>query len=332
MYLSDRDVEPLLKEMNIVCDDPEHPFDSSEQVQPCSIDLRLSNIFWEPIPHKTIDLRRSRLLDLAPRRFWRRKVLSKGAVLTLRPGKLILGRVYEKFSIPSKCAGKIEGRSSFARLGLAVHCSADFLNPGYRGHMPLQLVNHSTQSLKLVPFLPICQLLLIPLSSEPSRTYGTVELQSKYMDDDGGPSYWWRDKRIRRLQAIFREADISLQLQEDILDQIGPQEPEVIERFESFIGSAAHTDLENSEVILSAFLARERAAATRDRVARAIAYTAFPILASAVIGSVFIRPFVALHVILWVLAFLTLIPFLYAIWTVPPDYLSDRRRVSRPTP
>src|SRR5205085_4347843 len=120
--------------------------------------------------------------------------------IVLKPSEMLLGRTYEIFTIPKDHAGKLEGRSSFARLGLAVHCSADFINPGYRGHMPLQLINFSRSSIRVFPLIPICQLILVRLSSTPTRVYGDRELSSKYMDDDGGPSYWWRDKRIKSLK------------------------------------------------------------------------------------------------------------------------------------
>src|SRR5208337_5350450 len=94
---------------------------------------------------------------------------------------------------------------------------------------------HGTSAIRIFPFIPICQLILIKLTSLPSRLYGTEELQSKYMDDDGGPSYWWRDKRIRALQQVFTEKSVELFVQERILEKIGIQEPEIIERFERFI-------------------------------------------------------------------------------------------------
>ncbi len=118
MYLSDREIEALLSDLGFASADPEHPFQASEQVQPCSIDLRLSNVFWEPISGKTIDLRKARLLDLEPRLLWKRRELRKGESITLRPGRLLLGRVNERLTVPPQYAGKIEGRSSFARLGL----------------------------------------------------------------------------------------------------------------------------------------------------------------------------------------------------------------------
>ena len=213
MYLTDTEIRARLLELSFVCDNPQYPFVPDDQIQPCSVDLRLSNVFWEPSRRSTIDLRKSHLLELAPRRYWRKRVLKFGDHITLRPGRLLLARVYEMFAIPNDCAGRIEGRSSFARLGLSVHCTGDFLNPGYRGHMPLQLINFSPNPIRIFPYLPICQLMLIPLSSSPEKTYGAAELQSKYMDDDGGPSYWWRDKRIQNLHKLLAQRSVEDRIQ-----------------------------------------------------------------------------------------------------------------------
>ena len=116
MYLSDTDIRLRLAELDIECLDPAHPFQPDEQIQPCSIDLRLSNIFWEPRRGATIDLRKSALLVLQPRRYYRRKALRPEEYVTLKPGRMLIASTYEKFSVPITCAAKIEGRSSFGRL------------------------------------------------------------------------------------------------------------------------------------------------------------------------------------------------------------------------
>jgi deoxycytidine triphosphate deaminase len=85
---------------------------------------------------------------MVPRRHWRKILLGAGESIKLRPGEMILGRTFEAFSIPRSCAGKLEGRSSFARMGLAIHCSADFINPAWRGRMPLQLTNLGASSIR----------------------------------------------------------------------------------------------------------------------------------------------------------------------------------------
>lgn len=323
MYLSDVDIKAKFSEMNIICDNSDYPFNLDEQIQPCSIDLRLSNVLWEPLPAESIDLRRSRLLELSPRQFWKKRILQKGEYITLKPGKFILGRTYEKFTIPSDCGGKIEGRSSFARLGLGVHCTGDFINPGYRGHMTLQLFNYCLNPIKIFPHIPICQLFLIKLSSNPSRLYGEKELQSKYMDDDGGPSYWWRDKRIKKLQNIFREVDISIQMQENILNKIGNQEPDIIERLEKYVEKSSPSNRENTEILLESFTKSEDQLRVKDKIIKGIYYTFFPVSASASLGSIFTQPFIFVHYILWGITLLSLYPFVCSLRETPKQYFGE---------
>lgn len=276
MYLLDREIHQKLPEMVIDCSSQAHPFEAQEQIQPCSIDLRLSEIFWEPIGIRSIDLLRAKLLELEPRYFWRKRKLAEGETITLKPGEIMFGRVYEKFTIPRDCAGKIEGRSSYARMGLGVHLATGFINPGYRGHMPLQLVNHGSRSIVLSPYIPICQLMLVRLSGVPDRLYGHQELQSKYMDDDGGPSYWWRDKRIKTLRNRLVAGNIAERIQEDILNQVGAREPEIILRLEKFVDALPIGSVDNAESVLADFSAIEEGLRVRDKRMRRIGEFLFP--------------------------------------------------------
>ena len=283
MYLLDREIYEKLAEMAIECANSNHLFEPKEQIQPCSIDLRLSNVFWEPTGNRSINLLRTKLLELEPRYFWRQRKLAEGETYTLKSGEIAFGRVYEKFTIPHNCAGKIEGRSSYARMGLGVHLSTGFINPGYRGHMPLQLVNHGPRSIVLSPYLPICQLMLIPLSGVPDRLYGHHELQSKYMDDDGGPSHWWRDKRIKKLRESFGAANVAERIQEDILNRVGAREPEIILRLERFIDALSNSDIENAESVLKAFSVVEEKLRVRERRLRSVSKLLFPFVTTTLI-------------------------------------------------
>lgn len=324
MYLCDRDIRALLPQMDICTHDPGFPFVPDEQIQPCSIDLRLSNVFWIPTRRGTIDLRRSRLLELSPRRYWKRVVLRLGESITIRPGHLLLGCIYEKFTVPTECAGKIEGTSSFARMGLMVHCTGDFINPGYRGHMPLQLVNLGPNPIKVFPYLPICQLKLVRLSGRPDHIYGERELQSKYMDDDGGPSYWWRDKRIKQLQQTLGEVDIALTIQNNILDTIGFQEPEVLERFERLVAKLPSADLENANMLLDTFAKSEDRQRFRDRMAKSVLCALFPLFLSLSLGCLVEQPIGRWHIAFWVAAAISLPVSLLAYRYELGDYFGER--------
>lgn len=316
MYLIDREVKAKLGEMAIECTHPKHPFVQQEQIQPCSIDLRLSDVFWEPIGNKSINLLRTKLLELEPRYFWRRRVLADGETFTLKPGQIAFGRVYEKFTIPKNCAGRIEGRSSYARMGLGVHLSTGFINPGYRGHMPLQLVNHGPRSIVLSPYLPICQLMLIRLSDVPERLYGHTELQSKYMDDDGGPSYWWRDKRIKELRKSFVAVNVAERIQEDILNKMAAREPEIILRLEKFVDTLSSGDIENAESVLNAFSTVEEKRRVSELRLRRISKALFPATGSALAVMLLNGYFGWRELFMGIACIASFIPFRW-LWTAP---------------
>jgi len=257
MYLCDRHLRDLLPRIRIDSEQGAQPFDADDQVQPASIDLRLSHVFWRPQKRLTVDLRRARLLEIQPRRYYRRTALSTGETITIRPMELLLGRTLEEFAVPNGYAAELTGRSSFARLGLMVNATGGFINPGWRGRMPLQLVNFSPNAIRLIPGLPICQLRFVKLTDMADRPYGHPELQSKYLNDDGGPSYWWRDKRIKKLHALLSERLVEERIQQDIERIIGPQEPEVIERLERLVARMRIDELQSADSVLDRFAQTE---------------------------------------------------------------------------
>ncbi len=324
MYLCDKDIKARLSEIRIESDAPNDLFDPQTQIQPSSIDLRLSNIFWKPMKGRSIDLRKRHLMELEPRRYWKKRTLLHDDCITLKPGQLLLGRTSEEFSIPKDCAGKIEGRSSFARMGLGVHCTGDYINPGYRGRMPLELFNFGPNAIKIFPYIPICQLILVRLSDTPERLYGVKELQSKYMNDDGGPSYWWRDKRIHKLQDVFHSKDVALTIQEYILKRIGIQEPEIIERFEKTVSRLHELEKENADALLDAFAQKEDALRKKDKLTHGLSLALFWCLASVSIGSLFVTPYKLIHYVIWVVTIVLLWPFIVATREPSKVYLGTR--------
>lgn len=253
MYLSDTHLRELLPQMRFECEEGTQPFDVDAQVQPSSIDLRLSPLFWRPLKRFTIDLRRSRLLEIHPRRYYRRVTLGVGETILLKPFELLQGRTLEAFSVPNGYAAELTGRSGFARLGLQVTAAGGYINPGWRGRMPLQLVNFGPNPIRLVPGLPICQIRVIRLTAAAERPYGHEALQSSYVDDDGGPSYWWRDKRIKQFHELLAERTVEERIQRTLYAAVGPREPEVIERLEKRVSRMRVDQLHNAEHILEAF-------------------------------------------------------------------------------
>lgn len=340
MYLADKDIKEMLPEMQIDGPDPAHPFDPDEQIQPCSIDLRVANVFWKAsrrrriwrrllrLREPAIDLRRSHIHDLDPLRDWKRIELREGETLTIKPGEVIMGRIYERFRVPAQCAGKIEGRSSFARLGLAVHCTGDFINPGWEGFMPLQLFNAGPYAIRLTPFLDICQLMLVRVSQTPERTYGDPALRSKYVNDDGGPSLWWRDARIRELQARLGEVHATERIQQDIIALVRFENPDILERFQNYVHRRRVGDVENADELLDSFAAREGRLRLFDRICQA----APAVMLSVVLGSLFVG-FSFLHILVALLAILSIPAALLGYVRRDAGYLGEaelRRARNRP--
>jgi deoxycytidine triphosphate deaminase len=325
MYLIDKEIYEVLPDLNVETENPAYPFSAEQQVQPCSIDLRLSNVFWQAVSKSSIiDLRRSKLAEVSPRRHWRRVVLKPHESHTIRPGQIMLGRTYEKFSMPNQYAGKIEGRSSFSRMGLGVHCTGDFINPGWRGHMPLQLVNKGPYPIKVFPFLPLCQLMLIKLSDVPEHLYGTDRLQSKYMDDDGGPSYWWRDNRIKQLHQALNQQDITLAVQQEILQTIGVQEPEVLERFEAYVDKRPVAALESAEALLDRFAQTEERKRILDRIFKWAHAVPLALTGSLSIKLILEPPFALKHYIVWSITLLSLAVAARALTIKDLDYFGEK--------
>lgn len=261
---------------------------------------------------------------MRPRRQWSRHVLVPGEALTLRPGELVLGRVHEKMSIPLDCAGKLEGRSSFARLGLTVHATGSFINPGWRGHMPLTLVNHDRFVLRLPAYLPVCQVMLIPLGEQPERVYGSEILQSKYVNDDGGPSYWWRDRMVAKLLEDMGRTDVGKEMQERLLQRIGEPVDEVLERLERLVASQAYTSFTNTDELLAIFTRRENRQRMIDRAIFNAARWPFPAMLALTLGSLFEQPFGLLHYMVWFLTVLTLPVSLLTYRYQPGEYLGEK--------
>jgi deoxycytidine triphosphate deaminase len=225
--------------------------------------------------------------DLDPRRDWRPVELQEGDALTIKPGEVLMGRVYERFAIPEAYAGKIEGRSSFARLGLFVHCTGDFNNPGWAGFMPLQLFNAGPYPVRITPFVSICQLKLVKLSSKPERTYGQADLASKYVNDDGGPSFWWRDRQVQSLQRRLGEVHAPTRLVQEIVEIVRFEDPELLARFQSFVRRQRVEQLENADVVLDRFSKRETWRRRIDRTS----IGAFPVFLAALATRPHDRPF-----------------------------------------
>jgi deoxycytidine triphosphate deaminase len=161
--LTDQQLKGRLEDFHFQAEITDAPFDAERQIGPASVDLRLGCEFWKAKTNgrfrrgRVLDLERTRLMEMNPHRGWQRTHIGPGRKVTIKPGEMILGRTCEKFEMPKDCIGLLEGRSSYARLGLAVHATGGFINPGWRGHMPLTLINHNAVTLRSPIGTPLCQ-------------------------------------------------------------------------------------------------------------------------------------------------------------------------------
>ncbi|OLT28749.1 dCTP deaminase [Nocardiopsis sp. CNR-923] len=176
MLLSDRDIRSEIDAGRIRID----PFDPG-LVQPSSIDVRLDRYFRVFENHKYPHIDPSvEQPDLT------RLVETDGdEAFVLHPGEFVLASTYEVVSLPDDIASRLEGKSSLGRLGLLTHSTAGFIDPGFSGHVTLELSNVATLPIKLYPGMKIGQLCMFRLSSAAEHPYGSARYGSRYQGQRG---------------------------------------------------------------------------------------------------------------------------------------------------
>lgn len=173
MILSDKDIKKALKRGDISI----NPF-SEKYVQPASIDLHLDKHFliYDTKNHYVIDPKQS-VDDLM-----KEVVIEDPKPFVLHPGEFALGMIYETTGVSNKMVGRLEGKSSVGRLGILIHVTAGFLDPGNCLKMTLELHNTANIPILLYYMMPIAQMAFEELSSEAEHPY-SLELGSKYVGD-----------------------------------------------------------------------------------------------------------------------------------------------------
>jgi dCTP deaminase len=169
--LSDGTIIRLVEEGRLRID----PWDPS-LVQPASVDLRLGDSFRVFHNHRTsaIDLRHP------PENLTEEVIVPEGESFVIHPGEFCLGRTLEWVELPDDVVARIEGKSSLGRLGLIVHATAGFCDPGWKGTLTLELNNLTRVPIILHPGLEIAQLSFMMLDQPALRPYGSPDLGSHY--------------------------------------------------------------------------------------------------------------------------------------------------------
>jgi dCTP deaminase len=169
--LSDGTIQRLVEEGHIRIE----PWDPG-LVQPASIDLRLGTSF------RVFHNHRAAAIDLndPPRDLTEHVEIDDSSPFVIHPGEFVLGRTLEQVEIPDDIVARIEGKSSLGRLGLIVHATAGFVDPGFSGTLTLEITNLTRVPIKLYAGKPIAQLSFMTLDAPAQRPYGHRELGSHY--------------------------------------------------------------------------------------------------------------------------------------------------------
>jgi deoxycytidine triphosphate deaminase len=230
---------------------------------PCSLDLHIDDKCYYKTRFKKIDLTSLNIVDSQASDFWKKIYFKKyggAAGVKLRPHQSILTHTLEEIQIPSNCAGKMEIKSTYARLSLSV-TNSDFCNPGWSGYYPLSIRNDGTNTVILHPKEKMLQIMLIP-TNEPINMYNS---NSTYMNDDGTPFKFWRSKTVSALKTEIGNDDILKFFDKKRMEYSGEMQERFEDTFIKFCDKKKHKhkfknheDKADVERIFKAYIRRER--------------------------------------------------------------------------
>jgi dCTP deaminase len=185
VVLSDRTIARLLGEGLIEID----PYDEA-LLQPSSVDVRVDRLFrvFHNARYPFIDVKQPQedLTELVE--------VDGDTPFILHPGEFVLGSTLERIRLPDDLVARLEGKSSLGRLGLLIHSTAGFIDPGWNGHVTLELSNVANLPITIYYAMKIGQISFMQLSEPASAPYGTGTLGSKYQGQRGPtPSRYWRN-------------------------------------------------------------------------------------------------------------------------------------------
>ncbi|HEU4449082.1 MAG TPA: dCTP deaminase [Gaiellaceae bacterium] len=185
MVLSDRTIRRLLDEGRIGIE----PYDD-ELLQPSSVDVRVDRLFrvFNNARYPFIDVKQP-MEDLTSL-----VTVAEDEAFILHPGEFVLGSTLERITLPDDLVARLEGKSSLGRLGLLIHSTAGFIDPGWDGHVTLELSNVANLPITIYYRMKIGQLSFVQLTEPAETPYGTGAIGSKYQGQQGPtPSRYWRN-------------------------------------------------------------------------------------------------------------------------------------------
>ena len=193
MVLSDRTIARLLEEERIVIE----PYDES-LLQPTSVDVRVDRFFrvFHNARYPYIDVKEPQedLTELVE--------IDDERPFILHPGEFVLGSTLERIVLPDDLVARLEGKSSLGRLGLLIHSTAGFIDPGWDGHVTLELSNVANLPITIYHGMKIGQISFVQLTEPADKPYGSGDLGSKYQGQMGPtPSRYWQNFDVTRTES-----------------------------------------------------------------------------------------------------------------------------------
>jgi dCTP deaminase len=185
MVLSDQAIRRLIESGRIRID----PYDPA-LMQPSSLDVRVDRLFRvfrnSRYPYIDVKAEQEELTELV--------VVDGAEPFILHPGEFVLGSTLERVALPDDLVARLEGKSSLGRLGLLIHSTAGFIDPGFDGHVTLELSNVANLPITIYPEMKIGQLSFVQMSEPAEAPYGSGGLGSKYQGQRGPtPSRYWQN-------------------------------------------------------------------------------------------------------------------------------------------
>jgi len=185
MVLSDRTIATLIADGRIGID----PYDSA-LLQPSSVDVRVDRTFrvFHNARYPYIDVKQPQeaLTELLE--------IDGDEPFILHPGEFVLGSTLERVTLPDDLVARLEGKSSLGRLGLLIHSTAGFIDPGFDGHVTLELSNVANLPITIYYGMKIGQISFMRMTEPASAPYGSDTIGSKYQGQRGPtPSRYWQN-------------------------------------------------------------------------------------------------------------------------------------------
>jgi dCTP deaminase len=185
VVLSDRTIRRLVDAGRIGVE----PFDPG-LMQPSSLDVRVDRFFRvfrnSRYPYIDVKTEQEELTELVE--------VQEEEPFILHPGEFVLGSTLERITLPDDLVARLEGKSSLGRLGLLIHSTAGFIDPGWDGHVTLELSNVANLPITIYPAMKIGQLSFVQLTEPAEHPYGSAGIGSKYQGQRGPtPSRYWQN-------------------------------------------------------------------------------------------------------------------------------------------